>query len=115
MGSKRTSHLGLLAATCLLAPGAAMAQGVIDLDEIIVSGGLTGIAADAYGRAATVLDGAEIAERGITTVQDALRAMPGVAVTGSGSTYTQVRIRGGEASHTLVLIDGVEASAGSDE
>lgn len=115
MGSRRLSQLGLLATTCLLAPGAAMAQEVTDLGEIIISGGLTSIAAETYGRAVTVLDAEEMADRGITTVQDALRALPGVAVTGSGSTYTQVRIRGGEASHTLVLIDGIEASAGSDE
>lgn len=41
--------------------------------------------------------------------------MPGVAVNGSGRSFTQVRIRGGEGNHTLVLIDGVAAAGGADE
>lgn len=31
------------------------------------------------------------------------------------ASFTQVRIRGGEASHTLILIDGIEAAGGHDE
>ena len=57
----------------------------------------------------------QIKQRGITSVQDALRAVPGVAVNGSGRSFTQVRIRGGEGNHTLVLIDGIEAAGGGDE
>ncbi len=50
---------------------------------------------------------------------DILRDQPGVAVSrisGFGS-QTQVRIRGAEANHVLVMIDGVQANdpAGSDE
>lgn len=91
------------------------AQDTIDLGTIVVSGGLSPIEASRYGRAASVVTGGEIEERGITTVQDALRALPGVAVNGSGSSFTQVRIRGGEANHTLILIDGVEAAGGDGE
>ena len=44
---------------------------------------------------------------------DILREVPGVAVsrTGSFGGLTQVRIRGHEGNHTLVLIDGVEVAA----
>ncbi|MGE0611251.1 MAG: TonB-dependent receptor plug domain-containing protein [Hyphomicrobiales bacterium] len=47
---------------------------------------------------------------------DALRGLPGVTVSRSGSfgALTQVRIRGAEANHTLVLIDGIEANAVSE-
>lgn len=86
-----------------------------DLGELILSGGLTPVEAAAYGRAATVVTGAELEERGITTLQDALRAVPGVAVSSTGGNSTSVRIRGGEANHTLILIDGVEAAGGGGE
>ena len=93
----------------------AQAQEVITLDDIIVSGGFSPIAAAQYGRAATVVTAEDIQQRGITTIQDALRALPGVAVNGAGDSSTQVRIRGGESSHTLILIDGIAAAGGEGE
>ena len=108
----RTHLLAALAASTLLTPLPLLAQDAYDLGEIVLSGGLSEIAADRYGRASPVLTRAEIEERGIATVQDALRAMPGLSVTSSGSSLTAVRIRGAEAAHTLILIDGIEAAAG---
>ncbi|CUH80141.1 Outer membrane cobalamin translocator [Tritonibacter multivorans] len=99
------------------APVIANAQdtGISDLGEIIVSGGFTPIEAEKFGRAVSVLTSEEIETRGLKTVQDALRAVPGVSVNGSGSSFTQVRIRGGEANHTLILIDGIDAAGGQGE
>lgn len=113
-------RLILLATTTALGvPLAALSQDApadpVLLDEIVLSGGLTPVAADGYARAHTVLTAAEIEARGITTVQDALRAVPGVAVSSTGASFTQVRIRGAEANHTLILIDGIEATGGADE
>lgn len=112
----RKARLSLAAALAAI-PAIALAQDseVIDLGEIIISGGFTPIEAQRYGRSASVLTSEEIQERGITTVQDALRAVPGLMVNGSGDSFTQIRIRGGEANHTLILIDGVEASGGDSE
>lgn len=93
----------------------ASAQEYFDLGEIIISGGLSPIEANALGRASSVVTAETIEERGIATVQDALRALPGVSVNGSSNTSTQVRIRGGEANHTLILIDGIEAAGGDGE
>lgn len=93
----------------------ASAQDVFDLGEIIVSGGLSPIEADALARSSSVVTAQQIEYRGIATVQDALRALPGVSVNGSSNTFTQVRIRGGEANHTLILIDGIEAAGGDGE
>lgn len=107
--------LAALAASTAIFAHPSLAQEVFDLETIVVSGGLTPIKADAYGRSATVLTEDQIADRGITTVQDALRALPGVAVSSQGNSFTQVRIRGGEANHTLILIDGVEAAGGDGE
>lgn len=96
-------------------PLAAQDADTVMLDTVVLSGGLTPIAADAYGRTHTVLTGEEMKQRGLRTVQDALREVPGVAVNSTGASFTQVRIRGAEANHTLILIDGVPATGGNDE
>lgn len=113
-------QISTLSICAALAPFAATAQqaepqDTTVLDTVVITGGLSPIAANAYGRAYTVLTAADLDQRGIRTVQDALREVPGVAVSASGGSYAQVRIRGAEASHTLILIDGVPASGGSDE
>lgn len=108
----------VIASVASILPLAATAQDQsqeYDLGEIVLSGGFTPITEREYGRAASVITAEEIERRGITTVQDALRAVPGVSVNGSGSSSTQVRIRGGEANHTLILIDGVPAAGGNGE
>ena len=109
----KTLPAALAALSVIAAP--AQAEDSYDLGTIIVSGGLTPIEAARYGRSATVLTAQDFAERGILSVQDALRAVPGVAVSGTGHSFTQVRIRGGEANHTLMLIDGVEAAGGDGD
>lgn len=107
----RTALLATVATAPLLALPAT-AQDAFDLGEIIISGGLSPIDAARYGRAASVVTAQDIQARGITTVQDALRALPGVSVSNSGASLGTVRIRGGESSHTLVLIDGIPAASG---
>ena len=102
-------------ATLSLITTPAFAQDSIDLGQILVSGGISPVEAEALGRSVTVVTGEELEERGIATVQDALRAVPGVAVGGTGTSLQQVRIRGAEANHTLVLIDGVEAIGGDSQ
>lgn len=85
----------------------------VELAPVVISGGLTPIAAERYGRANSVITAEELEDRQITYAVDALRALPGVAVsrTGGFGGTTQVRLRGAESNHTLVLIDGVEVSA----
>ncbi|MDX1742782.1 MAG: TonB-dependent receptor [Ruegeria sp.] len=112
---KKTALLKASAAAILAASTTADAQETIDIGTIVISGGFTPIEEQKYGRAASVITAEEIARRGITTVQDALRAVPGVSVSGSGETLTQVRIRGAESSHTLILINGVPAAGGDGE
>lgn len=93
----------------------AQTQEVVEFPPIYLNGGLSPIEAARYGRAASIVTAEDIAARGITTVQDALRAVPGVAVNGSGNSFTQVRIRGAEGNHTLILIDGIAAAGGDGE
>lgn len=105
----------LLCFTALPASVLAQDAAPVTLDTLYLDAGLTPIEAQAYGRANTVLTAKEIEQRGIATVQDALRHVPGVAVSASGESNTQVRIRGAEGNHTLVLIDGMRAQAGDQE
>ncbi len=75
-----------------------------------------GIPIENVGTAVTVVTAADLKNSGVRTAADALRNLPGVAVnrTGGFGGLTQLRIRGAEANHTLVLIDGIEANSGAD-
>ncbi|MGM0585701.1 MAG: TonB-dependent receptor plug domain-containing protein, partial [Pseudomonadota bacterium] len=83
---------------------------------IVLSGGLTPIDAESYGRAYSIVTREELEARQIVRVSDALRALPGVSVTRTGAPggVARVRLRGAEENHTLVLIDGVEAASTGD-
>lgn len=91
-------------------PVAAPGQTVV-LPPIILSAGLSPVPQDEYGRAATVLSGASLREQGLTTVAEALREVPGVALTGPDPSNTPIRIRGHNGAQTLIVIDGVEQIA----
>ena len=110
-----TTAAAALAALPARAQEQAQDTDTVQLDPVVITGGLSPIAADAYGRAHTVLTAEDMERRGIRTVQDALREVPGVAVSSSGAAQTQVRIRSAEGNHTLILIDGVPATGGNDE
>ena len=60
----------------------------------------------------TVLEAADLRDRQVRFVADVLRDVPGVSVSQAGpaGAVTQVRLRGSESNHTLVLIDGMQAS-----
>jgi len=64
------------------------------------------------GSAVTVFGAEDLAVRQTQVASDLLREVPGFAVnrTGPVGALTQVRVRGAEGNHTLVLIDGIEAN-----
>ena len=80
------------------------------LPEVVVSASRVPLEARAVGSAVTVITAEEIERKQVRVVSDLLREVPGIAVNRSGpvGAVTQVRIRGTEANHTLVIIDGVE-------
>lgn len=94
-------------------PAIAVASEPIVLDALVVSGGLTPIPVREFGRASTVITSQDLQDRQTVFVADILRSVPGLSVNRSGGfgDVTQVRIRGNEGNHTLVLIDGVEANS----
>ena len=60
----------------------------------------------------SVLTKTEIEARNQTYIGELLRSQPGIAVnrSGPGGALTQIRMRGSEASHVLVLVDGIEVA-----
>ncbi|MEQ9448324.1 MAG: TonB-dependent receptor plug domain-containing protein [Rhodospirillaceae bacterium] len=83
---------------------------VLTLDEIVVAASRTGQPLKSVGSAIDVLTADDIAARPRFGVADLLRQMPGVSVNriGQVGAQTQVRLRGAEGNHTLVLINGIE-------
>ncbi|MBO9499452.1 MAG: TonB-dependent receptor [Novosphingobium sp.] len=83
-----------------------------DDDGIMVSASRSGDEQrlDQIGSSATVIDDQQVEDRETRYVSDVLRDVPGVAVNRAIGGLTQVRIRGGEGNHVLVLIDGIKAS-----
>lgn len=83
-------------------------------DTIIVAASRSGegVPVSQLGASVSVIDPAALAERQTRAVSDVLRDVPGVAVSRSGAMggTTQVRLRGSEGNHVLVLIDGIEAA-----
>lgn len=57
----------------------------------------------------TVIDGADLARAGVTSVADAVRSIPGAQLVQSGSFggQTSLFLRGGESDYTKVLLNGV--------
>ncbi len=64
------------------------------------------------GVSVTTIDREAIEQRQTRIVSDVLRDAPGVAVSRTGAVGgpTQLRLRGAEGNHVLVLIDGIEVS-----
>ena len=77
---------------------------------VVVSASRTPQSSLEVGSALSIISQEELEAKQIRLVSDALRAVPGLAVNRAGpaGTLTQLRIRGAEANHTVVLIDGVK-------
>jgi vitamin B12 transporter len=78
-------------------------------DDIVVTASRTPVPAEQSAASATVLDEEAIDDLALPALPDLLRLTPGLSVasTGPRGTQTQVRIRGAEAGHTLVFVDGI--------
>ena len=112
--------LALMSCISFVMPNIASAQQADgDMENILVSASLLPITINRSANAITIIDRNEINNRAIVSASDLLRDVAGLAVSRSGAqgSQTQIRMRGGEANHLLVLVDGVEANnpAQSDE
>lgn len=102
----------LLLSAALLSAQTATAQDAMPEDDIIEVTSMRAVTAKNVTSSVTVMDEIDIEIRNSPYVADQLRAVPGVAVSRSGAvgSLTQIRMRGAEANHTLVLLNGAEIS-----
>ncbi len=113
------SQFALLGLSAFVFQAAQSADDPGPMDETFVSGSLSPLARSELGSAYTVIPGEEFERREARLVTDVLRSVPGFAVSRTGvvGSQTQVRVRGSEANHVIVLVDGVRVTdpATSDE
>ncbi|HYX45967.1 MAG TPA: TonB-dependent receptor [Sphingomicrobium sp.] len=82
----------------------------IDIDQIVITASRVPEAEAQTPASVTVIDGNEIERLGEPLVTNLLRLTPSAAVTtiGPAGSLTEVRIRGSEANHTLLFVDGIK-------
>ena len=88
----------------LLAAAAVQAE-----ETILVTGSREPVDAQDVPGSATIVEADTLEALALPAAADVLRLSPGVsvAVTGPRGTQTQLRIRGAEANHTLLFVDGI--------
>lgn len=110
----RLCALGFAASSAALAQAPAADAGN-NRDDVIVTASISseGIPRDLIGGSVTTLSADDLEQRGTRQFSDVLRDVPGVEVSRSGclGCTTQVRLRGAEANHTLVLVDGINLAS----
>jgi len=101
-----------IALAALLGTAQTYAQSGPEVENLVVTASRTPVQQVRVGSSLTVIERAALEIRQQTLVSDALRDVPGVAMSRGGGlgAVTQARIRGTEGNHALVLIDGVEAN-----
>lgn len=120
-GGRAVLAAAVLLTLALPAPAAAeeAETAPVVLDPLVVSATRTERPLSQVGSSLTVITAEDLEDRQTVLVSDILREVPGVAVNRSGGVgaLTQVRLRGAEGNHTLVLIDGIEVNdpAGGSE
>jgi vitamin B12 transporter len=114
----RTFVAALIAGAAVRAMGpsplaAQEAPDTVRLREIVVTATRLPMLLASTTASVTVITGDELRSRGITTVADALRSMPGADIveTGPPGGATSLFLRGGESNMVRVLLDGVPLNA----
>ncbi len=92
----------------------AQTSSVSELDTLVVSANRTPTDAQAVTSAVTVVDLSDLQSAQVNNLADALSEVPGLSVmqTGALGGPTSVFIRGGNADHTLFMVDGVRMNTG---
>jgi vitamin B12 transporter len=86
-----------------------LAGDTVALPGVVVTATRVPVSVEALPTPVTVLTAADLRERGIRTVADALRTVPAAAVVQSGPRggQTSLFLRGGQSGYVKVLVDGV--------
>lgn len=88
---------------------AANVDGSDSMETMVVVAAREPISTDQTGSAVSTIDAAALARRQSISIGEMLRSLPGIAVSRAGGmgAQSQLRVRGGEANHVLVMIDGI--------
>ena len=102
----------LAVGTILAMPASLFAQDAEKTSDIVLTPGRSPQAIARSGSAVTIIRQDDIEKSSSKNLADLLRQVPGVSVVENGGRGQSAfaRIRGGEARHTLVLIDGMRAN-----
>src|SRR5438876_5962810 len=86
------------------------------LEEVVVTATKTPVPVSQLTSAVEVIKGEELEQKRIPMVVDALRLAQGLSVFQSGGpgTVVNVRMRGAQSKHTLVMIDGAIVNSPTD-
>jgi vitamin B12 transporter len=98
-----------LLSLAFLAAAAAAPLPASDDQQLVVTASREPVAAEDAVVSATLFDAETLERLALPLTSDVLRLAPGVSVatTGPRGTQTQLRIRGAEANHTLLFVDGI--------
>jgi vitamin B12 transporter len=113
MQLKRHGAAALVVMALAAADATAQAQpDTFRLREVVVTATRVPTPLSAVPGSVSVLSGDELRERGVRTVVEALRLVPGVTVMQSAGPGAQssVFVRGGESDYVQVLVDGVQVN-----
>ena len=83
-----------------------------DIEHLTVVGSRLSVPQSQLAGTSTILTQADIEQSGAIQLTDLLRGLPGISIAQSGAagSLTEIRVRGSESNHLLVLIDGVIAN-----
>jgi vitamin B12 transporter len=121
MNSKPITHWATVAAFVLLS-SYALAMDLADhatederpaeLSELVVTAGLEPLSVKDVAASVTIITREDIERRQVRYLGDLLRDVPGFSISQAGGmgAQTQLRVRGAEANHMLVLVDGIRAN-----
>jgi len=121
MNSKAITHWATLVASMLLSSSALAvdqadqvteAERPAELDELVVTAALEPLSVRDVASSVTIITREEIERRQVKYLGDLLRDVPGFSISQAGGmgAQTQLRVRGAEANHMLVLVDGIRAN-----
>ena len=93
---------------CVLTPAVAAAQTTTLFPETVVSASRVPVDRQKVGSAVSVLNQQDLQRSGTSFLSKILRDLPSMSVSRSGTfgSFTEVRLRGSESNHVLVLLDG---------
>ena len=109
-------HCFSILALCISLPAFAEEPAPQVLEEVVVTATKTPVPVSQLTSAVEIITGEELEQKKIPMVVDALRLAQGLSVFQSGGpgTVVNVRMRGAQSKHTLVMIDGAIVNSPTD-